>query len=58
MRYAWTTHDSGVDVAPIRGYAAMCLVRELNAMCWQLAGLPVARYTRHEMPIRFVPRSR
>jgi len=56
MVLALTTHDSDVDVCPIRGDAALALVGQLTRTSWTLAGRTIPDYSRAEIPIRFVER--
>jgi hypothetical protein len=44
------------DLTPVRGPAAVALVRQLTAESWSLAGLEPPSYTRERIPWRFVPR--
>ena len=46
------------DPAPVSGLAAISLVQQLTRECWALAGRETPRYSRHDMPVRFVPGDR
>jgi len=52
-----TTLESTEEDAPIRGAAGMSLVMHLTRESWALSGREEPRYTRAEIPCRFVPQS-
>jgi hypothetical protein len=43
------------DPSPVSGVEALALVGRLTRESWSAAGLEVPRYSRSEIPVRFVP---
>lgn len=44
------------DLSPVYGAEAVSLVHRLTREAWSLSGMEQPRYTRQEIPWRFVPR--
>jgi hypothetical protein len=43
------------DLTPVSGVEALALVSQLTREGWSAAGLEMPRYSRSEIPVRFVP---